>query len=101
MARGKVGCGGREIMRALWGDRGRPESNEYADRHADWQRHIAQPIVESLRVVTTYVPESGSGRLVSVEEYQNAVHVPRPAESPRTSQKWAAARARHRNPEGE
>lgn len=86
MARGKVGCGGREIMRALWGDRGRPESNEYADRCAE--RAIAhRGAIETLRVTKTYVPESDtSSRLV---------------ESPRTSQKWAAARARHRNPEGE
>lgn len=28
--KGKVGCGGREIMQSLWGSRGRPETNAYA-----------------------------------------------------------------------
>lgn len=35
--RGKVGTGGREIMAALWGSRGRPETNQYAQLCADWQ----------------------------------------------------------------
>ena len=85
--RGKVGCGGREIMAALWGSRGRPETNEWADMCAERERSRLNAKSESLRVVNTYVPESEtSSRLV---------------ESPRTSSKWAAARARHRNPEGE
>lgn len=36
--RGKVGTGGREIMAALWGSRGRPETNQYAELCADRQR---------------------------------------------------------------
>lgn len=66
--RGKVGCGGREIMAALWGSRGRPETNQWAALCADRQ--------------ISHVPESPES--------------PRLVESPRTSAKWNEARARHR-----
>lgn len=81
--RGKVGCGGREIMAALWGSRGRPETNEWAALCAD--RQIAYRIAKegsALRVLATYVPESPES--------------PRLVESPRTSAKWSEARALHR-----
>lgn len=35
--KGKVGTGGREIMAALWGSRGRPETNQYAELCAERQ----------------------------------------------------------------
>lgn len=35
--RGKVGTGGQEIMAALWGSRGRPETNQHAALCADRQ----------------------------------------------------------------
>jgi len=89
--RGKVGCGGREIMAALWGSRGRPETNEWADMCAERERSRLNAKSESLRVVKTYEPEPHTGRLVETSS--------RLVESPRTSSKWAAARARHRNPE--
>lgn len=79
--RGKVGCGGREIMAALWGSRGRPETNQWADLCAE-RAFANRKTVESLRVVKTYVPESPES--------------PRLVESPRTSAKWSEARARHR-----
>jgi len=84
MKRGKVGCGGREIMAALWGSRGRPETNQWADLCAERAQSLAESKrgVVALRVTKTYVPESEtSSRLV---------------ESPRTSNKWAEARAIHR-----
>jgi len=82
--RGKVGCGGREIMSALWGSRGRPETNQWADLCAERaQAHAeAKAGVRALRVVATYVPESPES--------------PRLVESPRTSAKWSEARARFR-----
>jgi len=55
--RGKVGCGGREIMSALWGSRGRPETNEWADMCAERERSRLDAKSESLRVVKTYEPE--------------------------------------------
>jgi len=36
--KGKVGTGGREIMAALWGSRGRPETNQYAELCAERQQ---------------------------------------------------------------
>lgn len=36
--KGKVGTGGREIMAALWGSRGRPETNQHAELCAERQR---------------------------------------------------------------
>lgn len=84
MSRGKVGCGGREIMAALWGSRGRPETNQWAALCAE-RAFANRKTVESLRVVATYVPDE-TGKL---------------AESPRTSAKWSEARARHRNKEAE
>jgi predicted phage gp36 major capsid-like protein len=74
--RGKVGCGGREIMAALYGQRGRPETNQWAALCAE--RQLAHQ--GALRVLVTYVPDE-AGHLV---------------ESPRTSQKWSKARAIHR-----
>ena len=91
--RGKVGCGGREIMAALWGSRGRPETNEWVARCADRQVAHAAAKYEALRVIATLVPEPQTGRLVETSSQL--------VESPRTSSKWAAARARHRNQEGE
>lgn len=78
--RGKVGCGGREIMAALWGSRGRPETNQWADLCAE--RALVAKKLPALRVVKTYVPESPTS--------------PRLVESPRMSSKWSEARARHR-----
>lgn len=87
--RGKVGTGGREIMAALWGSRGRPETNEYADLCAEraLAREEAKRGVVALRVVKTYVPESDTS--------------PKLVESPRTTKKWSEARARHPNPDAE
>lgn len=36
--KGKVGTSGREIMAALWGSRGRPETNQYAELCAERQQ---------------------------------------------------------------
>lgn len=90
--RGKVGCGGREIMAALWGSRGRPETNQWTDLCTERARSHAL-VISSLHIAKTYVPEQGSGKLVSVDEYHAT---PRRVESPRTSAKWSEARARHR-----
>lgn len=57
MKRGKVGCGGREIMAALWGSRGRPETEAYADACAESQRNRRQPALRSL--VVTEVSSDG------------------------------------------
>ncbi len=53
--RGKVGVGGREIMAALWGSKGRPETNEYADLCAEQARR--QNISRSLKVTEIIKPK--------------------------------------------
>lgn len=91
--RGKVGCGGQKIMRDLYGDRGRPETNQWAALCAEQivRQHDARSA--SLRPLVTYMPDPHTGHLVETSS--------RLVESPRTSNKWAAARARHRNQETE
>lgn len=74
-------------MAALWGSRGRPETNQWAALGVERQISRNRGALESLRVVATYVPESPVS--------------PRLVESPRKSQKWSAARARHPNPDAE
>lgn len=58
MKRGKVGCGGREILAALWGSRGRPETEAYAERCAEFQRGIGKTALRSL--VVSEVVSDGS-----------------------------------------
>jgi len=67
--KGKVGTGGREIMAALWGSRGRPETNQYAELCASRQCGDEPRNLEVTEVVT-----------------------PKPIEAPRTTEKWAKAR---------
>ena len=75
---GKVARSARAITQTLWGTKGRPETNDYADRCAEQER--ARRGQTSLKVVAVITPQEKSE--------------PR-AESPRTTNKWAAARARH------
>ena len=62
-------------MQSLWGTRGRPETEAYADRCAEQAVRREAAKTASLKVVE--------------------VIKPRVTESPRTTDKWAAARARH------
>lgn len=74
--RGKVGTSGREIQAALWGSRGRPETNAYAELCAERQQNLKA---------------AREGSLV-VREVIKAPREPRVGESPRTTAKWAKAR---------
>ena len=76
---GKVAKSARAIMNTLWGTKGRPETVAYADRCAEQavRRQLAKHT--SLKVVETVKPSPAI----------------RQAESQRTTDKWAAARARH------
>lgn len=74
MKKAKVGYSAASIMSSLYGSKGRPETNEYNKRLARQGRAEFTP--KSLKVVEEYTPKS----------------LP---ESPRTTSKWAAARARN------
>jgi len=77
--RGKVGCGGQEIMAALWGTRGRPETNQYARLCADRAESRENP------------------QWVTLPEYSEPDQQSRKlTESPRTSAKWSNARKAQR-----
>lgn len=65
-------------MQSLWGTRGRPETNAYADACAEQSIRREAAKVSSLRVVEVIKPTAP----------------PKPLESRRTTDKWAAARAR-------
>ena len=76
---GKVAKSARQIMQTLWGTKGRPETEAYLDRCREQQfsrRRITSLVV---REVVTPSPVASKPKL---------------AESPRTADKWAAARAR-------
>lgn len=72
-------------MSTLWGTKGRPETEAYADRCAEQivRRHdakVSSPVVREV---------------IKPREAAPAPQIPRRAESRRTKDKWAAARARH------
>jgi len=66
-------------MQTLWGTRGRPETNAYAELCAEQQTRLRRGKIASLRVVEVVTPTSAA---------------PKQAESKRTQDKWAAARQR-------
>lgn len=66
-------------MQTLWGTRGRPETNAYAELCAERQARRYHSRITSLRVVEVVTPTPAAPKL---------------AESKRTQDKWAAARQR-------
>lgn len=71
-------------MQTLWGAKGRPETEAYADRCAEQQRNKRQ-------LTSLVVREIVKGTHVVRE-----TPAPKQAESKRTQDKWAAARERAR-----
>lgn len=66
-------------MQTLWGAKGRPETEAYADRCREQQIRRRTPTSLVVREVVTAPATTKNPKL---------------AESPRTADKWAAARAR-------
>src|SRR5262245_34261671 len=83
---GKVAKSARQIMSTLWGPKGRPETNEYAERCA--RQYLGRYRPSSLMVREVVKPREAASAPQSKQ--------PRRAESQRTTDKWAAARAAQR-----
>lgn len=57
--RGKVGTGGQEIMRSLYGNRPRPETEAYADLCAERQRNLREARQGNLKILKQYSVKGG------------------------------------------